>query len=185
MKTPRAKNSLRYPRAPRLKINISKAIFEQAKRADSSHCMIAEAIKASAPYAKSISVDLQTIRFSDPERRLRYVYLTPRIAQIGVIEFDQGHDIEPFDFTLTGAHVIAMASKVKAVEGLIADPVTGAMKETRVLMKASRVEKMNLAKQGIRAARGKGEVPERVGGRPPPSVPFSRRRAFGLRAIQK
>ena len=184
MKTPRAKNSLRYPRAPRLKISISKAVFEQAKRADSSHCMIAEAIKASVPYAKSISVDLQTIRFSDRERRLRYVYLTPRIAQIGVIEFDQGHDIEPFDFILTGAHVIAMASRVKTVEGLIADPITGAMKETRVLMKASRVEKMNLAKQGIRPSHH-GAVPERVGGRAPPSVPFSRRRAFGLRAIQK
>lgn len=87
--------------APRPTVQVTRQIIEAAKRRDSSHCMIAEAIKLAVPNATSVAVDLQTIRWTDRERNLRYIYLTPRIGQINLVKFDQGdEDIEPF--TLCG-----------------------------------------------------------------------------------
>ncbi|HEV2225042.1 MAG TPA: hypothetical protein VGR84_18770 [Candidatus Acidoferrales bacterium] len=155
------------PRAPVLRLEISDEIFNAAKKADSAHCMIAEAVRTAYPEAGSISVDLQTIRFSDPNKRLRYIYLTPRLAQIGIVQFDQGYEIEPFSFRLAGGHVISMFTRRRKTSGQM----------TPGLAKAQ------LTKQGLRQGYNKG-VPERVGGKSPPTTPFSRRRAFGLRALQ-
>jgi hypothetical protein len=46
--------------------------------------MIAEAIKQAVPRATNVSVDLSTVRWTDPEKKLRYTYLTPRAAQIAL-----------------------------------------------------------------------------------------------------
>ena len=62
--------------------------------------MIADAVREALPEVKSISVDLQTIRFSDPGRGQRYTYLTPMIAQDYLVAFDEGQPLEPFEFRL-------------------------------------------------------------------------------------
>lgn len=62
---------------------------------DSSHCVWADAIKAAVPTATRISVDLQTMAFTDPVSKRRYVYLTPARAQVDLVKFDQGIRPEP------------------------------------------------------------------------------------------
>ena len=67
---------------------------------DSQHCMIAEAIKEGNPHFKAILVDLQTIRWTNPRTKKRYVCLTPEVAAAALVAFDQGGEIEPFGFVL-------------------------------------------------------------------------------------
>jgi hypothetical protein len=62
--------------------------------------MIAEAIHAAAPDLANVMVDIHSIRASDPKRRLRFSYATPRIAALALIDFDQGVMPEPFSFWL-------------------------------------------------------------------------------------
>src|SRR5437773_7361451 len=100
----------RSPKSPRVIVKVTPDIIRQSVTADSSHCMIAEALRTAVPTAHQIAVDVQTIRFSDPKRRLRYVYLTPRIAQVPLLQFDQGILPEPFEFWLRGAQVVRMAT---------------------------------------------------------------------------
>jgi hypothetical protein len=71
--------------------------------------MIADAIKTAVPNAQSVSVDLSTIRWTDPVRELRYIYLTPRRAQIALIDFDAGRVPKPFDVQLAGAAQVVRA----------------------------------------------------------------------------
>ena len=72
---------------------------------NSSHCMIAEAVRASGPWASAGMVDLQSIRMTDLERGLRYSYLTPRLAQLALIKFDQGEKPKAFKMELAGGAV--------------------------------------------------------------------------------
>jgi hypothetical protein len=108
---PSAQASTPQPRAPRrpvapaVQITVTREIIDAAEQRNSSHCMISDAIKAAVGNASSISTDLQTIRWSDKGRRLRYVYLTPQAAQIALLRFDQGAPTEPFTFRLRGAQV--------------------------------------------------------------------------------
>ena len=81
-------------------------VIEASVRRDSSHCMIAEALKAAYPSATFVSVDLATIRFSDPATGLRYIYLTPRAAQEALIRFDQGEKPEPFRIRGRAAQIL-------------------------------------------------------------------------------
>ena len=62
------------------KVKITRELIERATQRDSRHCMIAEAIKAANPRYLNISVDLQTIRYTDPRTRKRYTCLTSPIA---------------------------------------------------------------------------------------------------------
>jgi hypothetical protein len=95
-------------RAKGVRIDVSQETIDQATRADSSHCMIADAIKEQVPGATTVSVDLQTIRWSDRKKGVRYVYLTPAEAQVALIKFDQGVEQAPFTFRLrpSQAHVV-------------------------------------------------------------------------------
>lgn len=72
----------------------------QSSRADSSHCMIADAIRAAMPHVSSVAVDLQSIRFTDKKAGKRFVYFTPDICQIQLLRFDQGVIVEPWAFRL-------------------------------------------------------------------------------------
>lgn len=80
-------------------IEVTADLIEQAKRRDSSHCMIAEAIKLAIPDAKRVSVDLATIRYTDRKGR-RIVHLTPRPAQVALLMFDNGEPLGPFSVSL-------------------------------------------------------------------------------------
>lgn len=155
--------------SPRLVIDVPKDIIETSTARDSSHCMIADAIARAIPNARYISVDLATIRFTDLEAGVRYVYLTPRSAQAALLDFDQGEIPEPFSVRLRDAHVLP----------------TGAARQARA----------SLHKEH----RNNGKPPVRVGGQSPPLGPLQggatldnprkdktrtgRRREFGLRAI--
>ncbi len=164
----------RGQRAPRPNIVITDALIEQAKRRDSGHCMIAEAVKAAVPHARSVSVDLASIRWTDPESALRYTFLTPRVAQLALVQFDQGDEnIEPFSFRLRGALVTQSHMKKPKAKGT---PRTVSTKTSLV-----------------KADGGKPGVATRVGGKTPPLGPLSnskrvrvgKRREFGLRTISR
>ena len=90
----------RIPRGPKLYVPVTQEIIDSAVPRDSGYCMFAEAIKKCLPGITKVAVDLQTIRFSDPDKRKRYCYLTPRICQVALVNFDQGTKPEPFIFRL-------------------------------------------------------------------------------------
>jgi hypothetical protein len=72
-------------------ITVLRRHIDDAMLANSSHCAIAMAIAEAVPHARFIAVDLQTIRWTDPTKGVRYCFLTPAVAQHQVIiPFDQG-----------------------------------------------------------------------------------------------
>lgn len=153
---------------PRVKVIVTQEIIDNACRRDSSHCMIADAIKAAVPSSHFRSVDVATIRFTDPEKRMRFIWLTPRIAQEKLVQFDQGKKVQPFSFWLRSAAQVIDIGRVKVVE-----PRSAIADRQRVVNP-----------KGVAA----GNVPTRVEGRPPPSGALSnnrgRIRTFGLRALK-
>jgi hypothetical protein len=93
------------PRSPIVTINITSEIIGAAIPRDSKNCMIAETVKATVPNARGVLVDTSTIRWTDPDKGLRYVYLTPGVVRDAIFKFDFGRKIEPFSFVLRGAWV--------------------------------------------------------------------------------
>lgn len=156
------KTQRREARTPRVNIAITEEIIAASTQRDSSHCMIAEAVKMAVPEASAISVDLQTIRWTDRKKGLRYVYLTPRTGQIELVKFDQGMPITPFSFQLRRGQVIRSGRKASEPARLV----------------------------GARGAEvgESGLVPLKVGGQVPPTGPVSnvrgKRRAYGLRSLE-
>jgi hypothetical protein len=92
------------------RVKVTRELIERATQRDSRHCMIAEAIKAASPRYLNISVDLQTIRYTDPRTKKRYTCLTPPVAGHALVEFDQGRPVEPFAITLKPVHVVASSA---------------------------------------------------------------------------
>ena len=164
------KKQVKHAKAPQVLVTIRQKEIDESTKKDSGHCMIAEALKLSVEGATGVSVDLQTIRFSDPILRRRYTYLTPRIAQLALVDFDQGRKPPPFSFKLRGGAVTAMAGTVGKSNR------NGALHPTG-------------KKTLVRSRRSTGTVSEIVGGKTPPvgalaSSPHAgRRREFGLRAL--
>lgn len=164
------------PKGPSFTVEVTHAIMDHARVRDSSHCMIAMAIRDVMPQMSSIAVDLQTIRFTDRGQGYRYSYLTPRIAQRALIDFDQGVMPEPFSFRLMGAHVTLMTHKPKMqtprsmTEGQRAAlaKATGVLRGTSIVVDNE----------------GNGSQPRRVGGALPPLSRFARRREFGLKSLK-
>jgi hypothetical protein len=154
--------------APRVKFHITQTIIDTAVRHSSGHCMVADAIRANVPGASHISVDLQTIRWSEKARGLRYTYLTPRIAQDALVKFDRGLQPKPFELSLRGAQVTTMHPGSKGKTG---------KKKQKPAHKLGR-RKLSATRADLRD----GKVPEIIGGKPPPRPHPSRRREFGLRA---
>jgi len=94
--------------APKLTVMVTQDIIDRACRKNEHKCMIAEAIKKQVPGAKQVSVDLRSIRWSDPEKGLRYVYMMPEMGTAALIGFDKGNRIPPFKFRLVNAHIRSM-----------------------------------------------------------------------------
>lgn len=111
----------------RVTIEVTEADIEQAVPKDSGHCAIADAIARQIPGAANVTVDLQTIRWSDRDKGKRYVYLTPRVAQILLLDFDRGDRdrCEPLTFRL--------------IEPVQVVPIRGKNPETRNKEQAGRV----------------------------------------------
>jgi hypothetical protein len=98
----------------RAKISVLDKHFAEALAKNSSHCALAFAVRDAVPHARHISVDLQTIRWTDTERGVRYCFLTPAIAQQDVIiPFDQGErdKLKPVTFSMKPAFVTRTGKK--------------------------------------------------------------------------
>ncbi len=176
------------PRGPRVNVNVTPQLITEAVPRDSGHCMVADAVKKAYPDARHISVDVQTIRFSLPDRGVRYIYLTPRTAQIALISFDQGTVPQSFTFTLRGAQATRMRPHKHT-----GNPRTPAQAEATAKARGA-----STTPSRVKLVYGHGEgpsssgVPSIDGGTPPPrgalasgGVPQARRRSFGLRAMDK
>jgi hypothetical protein len=103
---------------PKGKIRVEKDVIDKACRANSRHCMIAEAIRDQIKGATNISVDLMTIRYSDPKKGLRYTFHTPRVAQKALVEFDMGRPVPAFVFQLKGGQATSMVHQDKQIHSL-------------------------------------------------------------------
>lgn len=171
----------RTPRAPRVELKVTEDEIRVAVQKDSSHCLWAEAVRVAYPDASHISVDLQSIRFSDRKKRLRYTYLTPRPIQVGIVDFDQGVTPEPVTCLLRNGQVTEMAgtrSNVALSDAQIAQR-SEAGKQGQVSLAKARLVSWKKSDAAI------GVVPDRVGGKTPPLGSFARRRAFGLRGLKR
>lgn len=96
---------------PPINVEITQHHIDVAIPEDSSHCMIADAIRSALPQARNISVDLQAIRFTDPDKAQRYIYFTPTIGQGALVAFDEGRPLVPFSFTLRSPIQVVAAGK--------------------------------------------------------------------------
>jgi hypothetical protein len=181
------RNGPRKPQAPVLDVKIRQEEIDNAIPRNSGHCMIAESIKRDVPWAARVAVDLQTIRLTSRERGLRFTYLTPRIAQLTLVHWDQGIKPEPFKIRLTRGHVAAMSIS-RAKPAKLAKPGKPTAQRLPGLRGGRISERVRAAlkKPEIRMANSSGSQPLRVGGPPPPSLHVrGARRAFGLRAMEK
>lgn len=170
-------NNKRKPKTPRPIIDVGEPHCERAIQRDSSHCAVADAIAEQVPNARNISVDLQTIRWSDPSVGLRYIYLTPRPAQEMLIAIDEGWDdlVKPIRFELRNAQVVPMKRRVTDTNGVRKQTPYG----KTTLAKADR--------------QGTGGSLIRTGGKPPPLAALAnsprktlgKRRAFGLKSLRR
>lgn len=85
-----------FPNRP--SATVTAAEIRAAIKGDSSHCMIADALRREYPTATRILVDVRTVRMTDPIRRKRYTWLTPYEAARFLVRWDQG--IEPPEFAV-------------------------------------------------------------------------------------
>lgn len=166
-------------RAPRITgINVAEDVIDLAIPRDSGHCMIADAIQQAVPGAKRISVDVQTIRFTDPDQPFRYIYLTPRIVQQAIIQFDRGIKPVPFSFALRSGQVVNAGKVASSFKRRTTDSPLLPKKAVLVPSK--------------RGGAGRGPLHDVVGGTPPPlsagsnssRLPRNQRRQFGLRGFE-
>lgn len=151
----------------RLHIPITPEVINNAVQRDSSHCVIADAIRAALPDVTRVTVDLQTIRFTLPNGE-RVVFLTPAPEQGLLVGFDQGVKPQPRDMYLS--HPIQVIPPRKPGE-------PRAKAEAKVVSngegKRDRRESVTITVEG---------------GRLPPTAALSntrgRRRTFGIRSLR-
>lgn len=162
------------------RIRITQEIIDQSMRANSSHCMIADAVRAAVPEATYVQVDLQTIRFSTEISR--FVYFTPRAAQLALVKFDQGeNDIKPFDFALgRPTQIVERGRDVDKASKPAPSPTKSAS--------AAKGGKKTQAKARLARSTTQKIGATKVGGQLPPTFTvqsnLGNRRVFGLRAAR-
>jgi hypothetical protein len=185
------------------RVDVTEAIIERACQADSSHCMIAEAIKEQLPDVQHVAVDLQTIRYTRTGTGRRYIVLTPPSAQLAIIEFDQGRAVPPFSVTLKPAQIVksnrskrSASTKASPRKRAIKEPAAseaaasqGAILEGPALVPES--TEPTFTRQLARPEHGgPGSVPTVIGGDAPPLMDKAahsrgKRRQFGLRSLER
>lgn len=191
----RPRKNLREEFAPsvwehgRCEISVLQKHIDEALRANSSHCAIAFAIRDAIPDATFIAVDLQTIRWSNPKRGVRYCFLTPTIAQHDVIiPFDQGEECKPVTFKMKPAFITRIGEKrnhtpepdqLKGTGLKVAEEP-----ERRLIPYAGKEKPEPRKRRAISATKPDGSIPVTLGGKLPP-VSVLARREFGLRALRR
>jgi hypothetical protein len=163
--------------APVLTFEISAEHIATAIPRDSGHCMIADALAEAYPNATYISVDLATIRFTDPAAGRRYIYLTPNVAQLALIAWDNGEPVEPFKI-----------NRLRAAQMVLTGSASRAKRAARAADEPKRRESAELYyPNGVSS----GQVPLKIGGEAPPTGPLAvgsggrrgKRREYGIRAL--
>jgi hypothetical protein len=81
-----------------IRVRVDQDAIDQSMRKSSAHCMIATAIKRQYPRLRNIVVNITQIGMTDPKTGVRSLFLTPRIAQIALLNYDWGKAVEPFKF---------------------------------------------------------------------------------------
>jgi hypothetical protein len=143
-------------------IQVTQQEIDDGLRENSRHCMIAEAVKHSIPNAKTVSVDLATIRFTNKRTGERFTYMTPYLAQQALVKFDNGEKPEPFKFQLRTLFQIRPKS---TIHRRTATPATVA------------VVRHGEKESGTRRA------PIKIGGQPAPKSVLGTIRRFGLHTL--
>jgi hypothetical protein len=179
----------------RAEISVEQKHIDKALRANSSHCAIAFAIRDAIPDATFISVDLQTIRWSNPKRGVRYCFLTPHVAQQDIIiPFDQGEECKPVSFKMKPAFITRIGAKrnhTPEPDQLRGTGLRVSDEQERKLIPYAGKEpekrgayKRRQPRAKISATKPDGTIPVTLGGKLPP-VSILARREFGLRQVRR
>lgn len=159
---------------PRVRIHVSTQTIKRATTCNTNYCMIAEAIKECVPGASAVSVDLQTIRWTDRKARVRYVFLTPPPAQAALLQFDNGVRPRAFNINLRSGQIIPTRRR------RITEAKQAASK-TKTKTKRTKARRSTAAKLKVIAGKSEG-VAMIIGGQAPPKATLGNRRIFGLNA---
>lgn len=177
----------KYPKAPNLKIRITPEHIAKAIRASSSHCMISDAITKSTPWAKNVSTDMQAVRITDTRRNLRYIYFTPPLACLALIDFDEGKHTtltdDGFDLKLTGTRAQVITSQEREAHS---KQVKASQKKHR-LPKKSRLNQSDFKKPPTKPVMVGSRSTElrKVGGKEPPQGSnIVRNRKWGMKVLR-
>ena len=145
-----------------LPVDVTLEIIMTAVPANSGHCMISDAIKAAALKkgwrTSKVMTDLQTVRFTDLEKGIRYICFTPFVAQKALLDFDAGLEVKPFSFRLKPAQVLYKNASKRRQKARVA----------------------------VRARNDGGTTkgaPVKHGGKAMPTLALGMRRGFGIRAM--
>lgn len=158
-------------KSPSITIEVTQEDIDKATPKNSGHCIYANSLMRKYSWAKRVSVDLATIRVSHPDKGLRYIWPTPRIGQIPLLDFDQGIPVKPFSFRLgRAAQIMKMSNNAEAQKN---------RKRHAACLALAGDTKKRLQPEGKRA------IPTVIGGKSPPMYRVGRRREFGLRAMGK
>jgi hypothetical protein len=198
---------IRRPVSPHLTVEIHQGAIDNSVRRNANHCMIAEAIHQQLPLAKNIEVDLVTIRWTDPVKRLRYIYFTPKEAQKALIDFDRGVSPSPFQLRLQRAAQImrgrgrapvkteAEQREVHNRNRRLARSMVTTDASQPFAVSTERKEEVIQAMEDPNAALGpatvmyhprgnmQSSIPVVVGGKPPLPGQLAHKRRFGLRQM--
>jgi hypothetical protein len=116
---PKINSGPKYIGGPRVKVHVTQGIIDNAIESNSSHCVIADSIKASLSVKSgsrytAVTVDLSQIRLTDRLLGKRFIYFTPQKCQRAIAQFDQGKrdSLVPFTFGLqTPVQVVPAGAK--------------------------------------------------------------------------
>lgn len=160
-------------------IEVTQADIDNAMRANSNACMIADAIKRQRPELVKVSVDLATIRWTDTKRHRRVMALTPQLCQAKLAAFDFGVKPQPFVFSLRATQVTKVEVSRKVVD---ADGKAVKVSSTSGKVRTKRELVQRPSGRKVISSVKRGEVTI-TGGRLPPQNKASLKREFGIRAF--
>lgn len=82
-------------------LKITKEIIKESVESDSSHCMIAQALRHIGAYSTNVTAEKAVFNLDG----YRYIYPLPPKAVVQLIKFDQDKEqIRPFKFMLDGRY---------------------------------------------------------------------------------
>lgn len=155
--------------SPRFTINVTEDDINRALPRSSRHCMVEYAIEHDVPNASRAIVDIQTIRWTDKAKGLRYTFITPAKLLALMLAWDEGHKPKPFSFRLRGAQITSSRATVfQKGRGQVRKAVHKLGRRHPLITKGDAKKRMR---------------PAIVGGEPPPLTRFQNNRVFGSRTL--